>query len=434
MKFFTLIKTILIFILTGGVSFAQDQVYTLNSLAETVSYWDGAANTNNVATLGLYPNDLAVRGDTLFALNSGSHSLQLFNRISFAALSTIQLPENSNPYEMIFQGSGRAIISCFQNNQIVRVNLDGSGIDTVTTGDSPEGLFISDNHLLVTNSNFNDQNWTYGPGSVTVHALSDLAVIREIPVPTNPQKIILAGDGLLHVLCTGDYFSEFGTVVRIDPQTLLVLDTLVIGGSPGTFAEDVDGIVYLAAGGWGSDPAGLVYTYDSGSFTLIHGPDNPLEVGHGIISVTTDPGRSGVWVASFDTDEIYQLEADGTVQQQISVGDGPSKIALFSVPGTGLEAEHPPLDFQIGPAFPNPFNPSIEFPLTLNKSAKVRITIYNLLGQAIITLTDESAGAGYSRYIWDGNNTRGQQVPAGIYLAGITVGDYYQTQKLSLIR
>ena len=434
MKFLSLIKSILILILTGSLLLAQDQVYTLNSLAETVSYWDGAVNTNNVITLGLYPNDLAIRGDTLFALNSGSHSLQLFNRSSFAALGTIQLPENSNPYEMIFEESGRAIISCFQNNQIARVNLDGSGIDTATTGDSPEGLCISGNQLFVTSSNFNDQNWTYGPGSVTVHALSDLAVIREIPVPTNPQKIILAGNGLLHVLCTGDYFSEFGTVVRIDPQTLIVLDTLTIGGSPGTFAEDVDGIVYLAAGGWGSDPAGLVYTYDSDSFTLIHGPDNPLEVGHGIISVTTDPGRAGVWVASFDTDEIYQIEADGDVQQQISVGDGPSKIALFSVPGTGVEAENPPLDFRIGAAFPNPFNPSTEITFGLPKEGYVTVSIYNVLGVKVRTLAKGNFSAGYHRFVWDAKNEFGNEVAPGMYIYRLESSSQTLTQKMILLK
>lgn len=415
---------------------ASQSLYVLNSLAETVSYWDGTTILNNTTTLGLYPNDLLVKGDTLLALNSGSHNLQIFNRHSNALLGTITLPVNSNPYEMTLVNNEEVLISLFQSNQLARIDLrDGTISDPVVTGPSPEGIIVVNDKIYATSSNFNGSDWTYGQGKVIVHDLESLEMESEILVPANPQKLILASDGKLHVLCTGDYFSIFGQVVRIDLQTGTVVDTLLTGGSPGSFGEDVNGVVYLAGGGWGSAPSGLVYTYTVDNFSMVHGESNPIEVGHGIMSVTSNPQTAGAWVASFDTDEIFHITATGAVTDQITVGDGPSKIALVpEVSSSVADLEKMPDTFTIGPAYPNPFNPSTSFEISLSQPSQVMINIFSLNGQRVTQLASSDFSPGRYHFQWTGETNQHLPVASGVYVLETIINQDRSLQKITLIR
>ncbi|MCF7902321.1 MAG: T9SS type A sorting domain-containing protein [Candidatus Marinimicrobia bacterium] len=436
MSFKSVSRTIFLILVQLQFLLAGSELYVLNSLAETVSIWDGESTTNDVATLGLYPNDMLVKGDSLLVLNSGSHDLQIFDRTNLSQLAVISLPENSNPYEMMLDGAGNVLVSLFQSHHLARIDLNtGIVTDTVPTGPSPEGVLVNGNLVYVTSSNFNTSDWTYGQGKVVVHDGESLAILNEYLVPTNPQKLLMAGDGMLHVLCTGNYFSEFGRVVRIDLSENRVVDTLEIGGSPGAFAGDADGVVYLAAGGWGDAPAGLVYTYSMADFVVLNGESNPLEVGHGIMSVAADPTESGTWVASFETDEIYHITAEGTITQQLIVGDGPSKIVIAPTSTTDMATQLAPADFRISPAYPNPFNPATNFTITLTQNADLRVAVFDIQGHRVRELAPKAqAAAGTLSFKWNGRDDNSHPVASGIYFLETSLDGRRFLQKVTLVR
>ncbi|MCF7796163.1 MAG: T9SS type A sorting domain-containing protein [Lentisphaeria bacterium] len=436
MTFKSISRIIILTLIQTHLLIAGSELYILNSLAETISIWDGETTTNDASTVGLYPNDMLIKGDSLLVLNSGSHNLQIFNRHNFNLLADIPLPENSNPYEMTLDGTGNVLVSLFQSNQLARIDLTtASVIDTVETGPSPEGILVADGHIYVTSSNFNSSDWSYGQGKIVVHDAEDLNIIGDYAVPTNPQKLLRSDDGTLHVLCTGNYYSEFGRVVRIELSDNSVLDTLEIGGSPGAFAADTDGVVYLAAGGWGDAPAGLIYTYSMADFVVQNGESNPLTVGHGVMSVATDPRESGAWVASFDTDEVYHITADGTSTHQLVVGDGPSKIVIAPTTTTDIAEYHIPGDFRISPAYPNPFNPETNFTLSLTSTAQVGVTVYDIRGRRVRVISPEAEKlAGSYSLRWDGYNDNVNPVSSGVYILEISVNHRRFLQKVTLVR
>ncbi|MDQ7051817.1 MAG: T9SS type A sorting domain-containing protein [candidate division KSB1 bacterium] len=80
--------------------------------------------------------------------------------------------------------------------------------------------------------------------------------------------------------------------------------------------------------------------------------------------------------------------------------------------------------------FPNPFNPETEIVFQLRSDARVRLDIWNLLGQRIVTLLDASRPAGIHRIRWNGRNALGDALPSGIYLYRLVVDD----QPLSIRR
>ena len=76
--------------------------------------------------------------------------------------------------------------------------------------------------------------------------------------------------------------------------------------------------------------------------------------------------------------------------------------------------------------FPNPFTPGVSptiFTFVLPEESHVRLAVFNLLAQEVAVLIDETRPKGRHRVAWDGNDARGQAVPAGVYWYRLEVGD-----------
>ena len=64
----------------------------------------------------------------------------------------------------------------------------------------------------------------------------------------------------------------------------------------------------------------------------------------------------------------------------------------------------------------------------------VRLTVYNVLGQKVVTLVDGFQRAGYRSVVWDGRNAAGQPVPSGTYLYHLIVGDFRKARTMVLLK
>jgi len=78
--------------------------------------------------------------------------------------------------------------------------------------------------------------------------------------------------------------------------------------------------------------------------------------------------------------------------------------------------------------YPNPFNPNTKIKYSLSaETSKVKITVYNILGEEIKILVDEEKTQGTYHTNFDGSN-----LSSGIYFCKITVGKYIKIIKLVL--
>ena len=82
---------------------------------------------------------------------------------------------------------------------------------------------------------------------------------------------------------------------------------------------------------------------------------------------------------------------------------------------------------------PNPFNPSTLIPFQLSERGHVRMDVYNILGQRVVTLIDEERPAGLHRVQWDGTDRLGRGVSAGVYIYRLSTGDWHDARKLMLL-
>lgn len=101
---------------------------------------------------------------------------------------------------------------------------------------------------------------------------------------------------------------------------------------------------------------------------------------------------------------------------------------------TGIRAPGAPRDFMLGSNYPDPFQARTTVPYSLEKPARVRLEILNLLGQVIAVPLDAWRMTGDHVAGWDGYTRTGARAPSGVYLYRLTSGGRSQTRSLVLLR
>jgi hypothetical protein len=156
-----------------------------------------------------------------------------------------------------------------------------------------------------------------------------------------------------------------------------------------------------------------------------------------------------------------QLSVDGTiVDGAISLVDtGDVFTAIFSIPSSGSktfllehmgggaveidyvqpieytsvsglkERNEKPEGFALKQNYPNPFNPSTNIQFSIGEAAKVKLTVFNILGQEVTTLVNNRLNRG--SYTFDFN---GSQYASGVYIYRLEAGDFVQQKKMILIK
>jgi len=97
---------------------------------------------------------------------------------------------------------------------------------------------------------------------------------------------------------------------------------------------------------------------------------------------------------------------------------------------TGVdEASIVPTEFALMQNYPNPFNPVTVIKYALPKASRVTLVVYNVLGQAVATLANETQEVGYHQVEFEGRG-----LASGVYFYRIEAGDFVATRKLLLLK
>ncbi|MDD2331940.1 MAG: FlgD immunoglobulin-like domain containing protein, partial [Candidatus Cloacimonetes bacterium] len=82
---------------------------------------------------------------------------------------------------------------------------------------------------------------------------------------------------------------------------------------------------------------------------------------------------------------------------------------------------------------PNPFMDSVTLSYEIKTPSQVELEIYNLKGQIVGRMENESKAVGSYQVIWDGKDCQGRKVPSGIYLAKLKAGRESRTHKIMVL-
>lgn len=102
---------------------------------------------------------------------------------------------------------------------------------------------------------------------------------------------------------------------------------------------------------------------------------------------------------------------------------------LITGGAAGGQAAHAPHTFVLEQNYPNPFNPSTTIRYAVPAKMRVRLSVYNTLGQQVALLVDEVEEPGVHEVRFEAGN-----IASGSYFYRIQAGEYSQTKRLLLLK
>ncbi|MEW5993879.1 MAG: T9SS type A sorting domain-containing protein [Candidatus Zixiibacteriota bacterium] len=152
-------------------------------------------------------------------------------------------------------------------------------------------------------------------------------------------------------------------------------------------------------------------------------------LGAGVFSIDS----LGVEVIDFGGHAGTMLDVEGSV---LATSDG-SSIHLYYLTAEARPTPEPPplpITFELAQNYPNPFNSATKIEYSLPAASKIRIVVYNILGQQVKTLIDTEQEAGKHTVVWNGTDGSGDEVASGVYFYRLTVGNRVSSKKMMMLK
>jgi len=127
------------------------------------------------------------------------------------------------------------------------------------------------------------------------------------------------------------------------------------------------------------------------------------------------------------------LDRDLVVSHMICI----NRVIVFShtpLPVHADDREIVPMVSQLRANFPNPFNPSTTISFDVAKEGNVQIEVFNIRGQKVKTLLNETRGIGNHSVVWEGTDNHGRILSSGVYFYRMTTGEFSQTRRMLLLK
>lgn len=128
---------------------------------------------------------------------------------------------------------------------------------------------------------------------------------------------------------------------------------------------------------------------------------------------------------------IIIVNPDGARRNPISY---PGEIQVSGTTGIEDWEQTLPSEFALRQNYPNPFNPSTTIEFSLSTRADATLEVFNILGQNIRVLLEESLPAGPHNVLWDGRFSDGRPAPSGIYFYRLRVPERSLVRKMVLVK
>jgi len=96
---------------------------------------------------------------------------------------------------------------------------------------------------------------------------------------------------------------------------------------------------------------------------------------------------------------------------------------------SGIINNSAPVSFALNQNYPNPFNPVTKINYSIAKSGNVKLTVYNILGNEIMTLVNGKSEAGNYSVIFDGAN-----LSSGVYFYKLETESFTDVKRMTLLK
>lgn len=432
-------KTIVLYLLMFATVLslqAQNSLFVVNSNSQNLSQIDltNYEVDNNFASLGQFPstapNKAAVYDEHIYVVITYENVVQKLSVNDGSHVGYIYLEDSAMPNDIIINGN-YAYISGNVSYKVYKIDLDSDElVGSVDVGKAPQGMTIMDDKLLVANTGFDLSNYTYDPGTISVIDIADFTVIDTLDTAINPSVMEIINDKL-HVVCSGDYVSEFGQVQIFSVEDLAMEFSIDIGGSPASIAKGADNLVYLA----NSWPAGI-YAYDAFSYEVVITPDDEIYFPGNVVNTYDNFLAIGDAKDYVQNSTVYLYDMlENAFIDSFEVGVGLTDLRFHkkttSVTPDDIEK------FSVTTIYPNPVNlteSELNISYSIVQPSRIELSIFNLKGQKVQSISSEHHNRGEFVITWDGRDKNSMPLSSGIYLWKVENRSHFQSGKLIIIK
>ena len=459
------------FLLLANSSSAQSDLFVITTDFSTGSTAFLAANAAEaeVNLLGIHSDAVGHYHDgRVYIVNRlGQDNILVLDAMDLRTpLTQFSVGNGANPHDIEIVAPDKAYVTRYDTASLLIVNpqngaelgeidlsafADADGLPEVSqivrVGDR---LYLSCQRL--------DRNGGWGPTDVSYLIVVDLATDTLVDVDldaegvqgialsaANPNSMAVVGEQIAVGVVVG-FGDRAGGVEIVDTATNRSLGLAVseedLGGdiTSMVLVDQNRGYAVVADENF----ANSVRPFDLSSGTV----DAPIEnISGGFIpSLAVDGDRlivadRGSFADPTSAGLKFYDAATGAFQSgPIDTGLPPQDIVVLSdatIP-TAVEAAADaglPQEFALEAAYPNPFNASVQIPFVVwQVNTPVELTVHDVLGRTVRTLTSGTVASGRHILHWDGRNAAGEPVGNGAYLVQLRAGSQRAVGKVMLIK
>jgi len=130
---------------------------------------------------------------------------------------------------------------------------------------------------------------------------------------------------------------------------------------------------------------------------------------------------------------IYNRNTGGYDDEYLIAGDIGHTAVMLNVSNDITDIKIP-VQISKHQVYPNPFNPSTTISFNITDKSNVAVEVYNIRGQKVNTLLNDSLPAGNHFILWNGTDNRDRNVSSGIYFYLIKTDNHQITGKMILMK
>jgi len=309
---------------------------------------------------------------------------------SCPSLENVTISENSVNY------NGGGILCSASSPNLVNVTISGNSADW-----GGGGIWCVCSSPSLVNVTISGNTAIEGGGGIYCGYISNPILVNCMLWNDSPQEV---------------YFWE-----DYDSSSITISYSDIQGGEEGIVTND-NGTVYWLEGNIDEDPLFVETGYHP--YSLLEG--SPC------IDAGT-PDTLGLNLPPWDiigNERIWDGDGDGTAIIDMGAyeyGAPPyveiDEDTIVQTPG-----------FHLYQNCPNPFNPTTTISYQLSEISKVSLKVYNIKGQLVRTLVDDTKPSGQHSVIWKGTDQKNLSVPSGVYLYRLKTNNKSKIKKMILIR
>lgn len=302
-----------------------------------------------------------------------------------------------------------------------------AGVILVSLGASPAMALVDSVHVTDLTVAHSDQDtvWLYFENTVSIKGVAFPLALREVTAGSFMTELTMLTkisgsrieNAMTEITAFNQYSVENGNCKNSQPGGFAYGEDTVDYVSPDAimfakqklFSPSVAAGSDFAGTGTGIPAFGLVMTVTDvpGTFE--------------IDTTCTSPANHLVFVTDANA-EIVPGFHKGTVT---ITGNAVHEIGA----GAGV-----PEGYTLGQNHPNPFNASTVIEFTNQRDGNVRLDVFNILGQNVVTLLDKYMELGTYAVDWDGRDRGGNEVASGMYFYRLQAGDFRDVKKMVLLK